>query len=85
MNGETFQVLLHGLLTGAFARKRKELGLTIKDRGMILADAWTGFHSYKTGLDRVRLGWSEQTNVKLPSPQAGIGYDGTHDTGLRGL
>ena len=43
MCGNTFQTLMHGLLTPAYARKRKELGLDWKDQGMLLADAWTGF------------------------------------------
>ena len=71
MTGNTFQTLMHGLLTPAFALKRQQLGVTKKKgRGLLLADAWTGFHSFKTGLHTAREAWSVSCNVKLPSLQA---------------
>ena len=70
MTGNTFQTLMHGLLTPAFALKRQQLGLTKKNRALLLADAWSGFHSFKTGLQTAREGWSASCNVKLPSLQA---------------
>ncbi|CAK9041930.1 unnamed protein product [Durusdinium trenchii] len=71
MTGNTFQTLLRGLLTPAYAIKRKALGLTIKDRGLLLTDAWSGFHCYKTGLNHAREAWCLSSNVKLPALQAG--------------
>ena len=72
MTGNTFQTLLHGLLTDAYALKRQQLKLTKKDRGLLLADAWSGFHCFKTGLDHARQAWSECCNVKLPALQAWV-------------
>ena len=74
MTGPTFQTLMHGLLTTAFQLKRKELGVSSKAPGLLLADAWSGFHSFRTGLDKSREAWSKQCNVKLPSLQARISF-----------
>lgn len=72
MTGNTFQTLLRGLLTPAYAIKRKALGLTIKDRGLLLTDAWSGFHCYKTGLNHAREAWCLSSNVKLPALQVRV-------------
>lgn len=72
MSGNTFQTLLHGLLTAGYAKKRHELGITKNARGLLLADAWSGFHSFKTGLDKAREAWSLTNNVALPELQVAM-------------
>lgn len=69
MCGATFQVLLHGLISPAFAAKRKSLKVDKGTKGMLLADGWTGFHSHRTGLDHARRAWSLANSVELPSEQ----------------
>ena len=71
MTGETFQVLLHGMVTDAYFLKRKALGVSTQAKGMLLADAWSGFHCWKTGISTAREAWALSCNVKLPSLQAG--------------
>lgn len=70
MSGETFVSYLHGLVTPALARHRQRLGLPPDARALLLCDAWSGFHSHKTGLDAARLGWSQQACCDLPALQA---------------
>ena len=70
MTGETFLTLLHGLITPALALKRCQLGLPPTEKASLLADGWTGFHSFKTGLDAARVAWAEQACCELPAVQA---------------
>ena len=57
MNGETFLVLLKGLDAYTIQRRKHKLADSI--RGLLLTDAWTGFHSWSSGLDLA-------VNVSLP-------------------
>lgn len=63
MNGETFLVLLKDL--DAFAIQRRKHKLADSIRGLLLTDAWTGFHSWSSGLDLAREAWSSSVNVSL--------------------
>ena len=69
MNGDCFLQLLHGLVTPALAKQRMRFGLASNTRGLLLCDAWTGFHSWKGGLDTARAAWSEQAHCDLPALQ----------------
>lgn len=69
MNGETFVDLLHGLLGHSFDLQRKRYGLSTHDKGLILADAWLGFHGKAT--EASREAWSQQHAVFMPELQAG--------------
>lgn len=69
MNGESFVDLLHGLLGHAFHLQRKRYGLSTHDKGLILADAWAGFHG--KGTEASREAWSQQHAVFMPELQAG--------------
>lgn len=71
MSGSTYQILLHGLVAPAYDLKRKQLNVDRAATGLLLADAWSGFHCFRSGLDKARAAWSESMNVKLPSLQAG--------------
>ena len=69
MSGESFLTLLHGLVTPALKKQRERLGVPTTIRALLLCDAWTGFHSYKSGLDSARSAWSQQNFCDLPSQQ----------------
>ena len=69
MTQETFLVYLHQLVTPALSRQRAHLGVPKTTKALLLADAWTGFHSHKSGMERAREGWSEQAHCLLPAKQ----------------
>lgn len=71
MCGETFLVLLNGLITDAFAIQRAKYNLSESIRGLLLTDAWSGFFSWTSGLDVAREAWSSAVNTTLPDLQAG--------------
>ncbi|CAE7900180.1 unnamed protein product [Symbiodinium microadriaticum] len=71
MTGESVLELYENLFTPAFKLQRHARGLTLKDRGLLICDAFTGFHSGSAGLDVRRMRWSEETNVRLPEAQPG--------------
>ena len=75
MTGESVLELYENLFTPAFKLQRHARGLTLKDRGLLICDAFTGFHSGSAGLDVRRMRWSEETNVRLPEAQPG-GWSG---------
>ncbi|CAK8993087.1 unnamed protein product [Durusdinium trenchii] len=66
MTGETFIILLHGLISPALALQRIKLGLPHDKKALLLCDAWSGFHTFKGGLDAIRAAWSEQAHCVLP-------------------
>ena len=70
MTQETFLVYLHQLVTPALSRQRAHLGVPRTTKALLLADAWTGFHSHKSGMERAREGWSEQAPL-LAAGEAG--------------
>lgn len=70
MTGEAFLTLLHGLITPALAKHRRFLGLAADQKALLLTDAWTGFHSFKQGLNTARQAWSVQSFCDLPALQA---------------
>lgn len=72
MCAETFIVLLHQLLTPAVALQRHKLGVDHTARALLLADAWSGFHAQKDGMETARMAWSEQCNCGLPALQVGF-------------
>ena len=67
MTGETFIILLHGLISPALALQRIKLGLPHDKKALLLCDAWSGFHTFKGGLDAIRAAWSEQAHCVLPA------------------
>ena len=69
MNGETFVDLLHRLLGKSFELQRSKYGLSMSHKGLILADAWAGFHGKTTQASQEA--WSQQHAVFLPELQAG--------------
>ena len=71
MNGETWLVLLQQLYLDAFSLQRKKHGLDKSHAGLLLVDAWTGYHSRSTGLDAARAAWSATANCRLPDLQVG--------------
>lgn len=72
MCGETFLVMLHGLVSPALMKQRQKLGVPRDTKALLLVDAWTGFHSSKTGLDAAREAWSQQACCLLPAVQVRI-------------
>ena len=75
MTQETFLVYLHQLVTPALSRQRAHLGVPRTTKALLLADAWTGFHSHKSGMERAREGWSEQAHCLLPAKQERQGLE----------
>lgn len=72
MCAETWLILLQQLYTYAFALQRQKHGLNVQDHaGLLLVDAWTGYHSKSTGLDASREAWSASCNCRLPDGQVG--------------
>lgn len=71
MSGEQYVLLLKDLLTQAFAQQRAKHSLPADTLGMILADGWSGYHSFSTGLDVVRSVWSSENRVLQPDLQIG--------------
>lgn len=69
MSGQTYMTLLHNLIGPAFHAKRRALGLPATARGLLLTDAWSGFHCHRGGLEAARQSWSIQFNVELPALQ----------------
>lgn len=53
----TFLTLCHGLLTAAFSKQRQKYHLDPSTPGLLLADAWSGFHAYRDGSDTAREAW----------------------------
>jgi hypothetical protein len=47
----TFLTLCHGLLSSAFEKQRKKYSLDHSVPGLVLADAWSGFHAFRDGTD----------------------------------
>ena len=58
MCSETFLLMLKEMLSEAFERQRQKHGLATFVSGLLLYDAWTGFHSWRQGRDAVRQEWS---------------------------
>ena len=52
-------------MTAVFRKRRAELGLTAKDRGLILCDAFTGNSSNKHGEHARREQWLANQNIKV--------------------
>jgi len=71
MSGETWVLLQQKLFGDAFAMQRKVHKLSQSVEGLILADAWTGYHSFSTGLNEARDLWSKTNRVRQPSEQPG--------------
>lgn len=71
MNGATFITLMKGMLSDAFALQRQRYQLASSVKGLILCDAWTGFHCHRSGLDCSREAWAEANSVVLPDKQVG--------------
>ena len=69
MTGQTLLTLMHGILTDAFQLKRDQLQVGRETMGLLLADAWTGFHSHRSGLNHARAAWAQLARVKLPAVQ----------------
>lgn len=70
MTGPTFVKMMHGMLTDAIALQRKKHRLSHHIRGLLLLDAWTGFHSFRDGLDLARSNWACAMNMQLGVPQS---------------
>lgn len=71
MSGEQFVILLKELLGQAFTQQRAKHSLPGDTLGMLLADGWSGYHSFSTGLDLVRSLWASENRVLLPDLQIG--------------
>lgn len=71
MTGPTFVKMMHGMLTDATALQRKKHRLSHHIRGLLLLDAWTGFHSFRDGLDLARSNWACAMNMQLGDLQCG--------------
>ena len=71
MTAETWLSMLKGMMTNAFAQQRKKLRLNHDAPGLLLCDGWTGFHSWRTGLDAARAAWSKANNVVQADTQPG--------------
>ena len=69
MTAETFLVYLHQLITPALSRQRAILKVPKTTKALLLADAWSGFHSFKSGMERAREGWAQQAHCLLPAKQ----------------
>ena len=69
MTGDTWISLLHGLIGPALSKRRAELKVAADTRALLLADAWTGFHSETTGLQTSREAWSLQNFCDMPAKQ----------------
>lgn len=65
------EVLLKGLVGPAFELQRRRHNLSDGVEGLILADGWSGFHSYKSGLDLARNAWSLACRVRMADIQPG--------------
>lgn len=71
MSGESLIRYMKGVLTDAFALQRAKHSLSDSCRGLLLYDAWTGYHTFRDGLDLARLNWSKSVNVVLGDLQVG--------------
>ena len=71
MTADTWTSMLKGMMTNAFANQRKKLRLKPNVPGLLLCDGWTGFHSWRTGLDTSRAAWAKANHVVQADTQAG--------------
>eukprot|EP00435_Cladocopium_sp_Y103_P023101 s4195_g5.t1 len=69
MNGQSLMDVLHNLIGAAFKKQRAKWKLSDDDKGLLLADGWTGFHGQDT--ETSRQAWSQQHGVFLPEVQPG--------------
>ena len=72
MTGQTFNELLAELYPDAFRMQRARHKLDGSVRGMILADAWLGYHATSSGEDLARQAFTQQHNVEMPQRQPGV-------------
>ena len=71
MSAESMIRYLKGVVTDAIGLQRKKYKLAPSIRGLLLYDGWTGYHSFRDGLDLSRQSWADSNNFQLGDQQCG--------------
>lgn len=71
MDGESFIIMMREMLSDGFSLQRRRHKLSSETEGLILADGWTGYHSWSSGLNVSREAWAQANHVRLPDLQVG--------------
>lgn len=70
MNSESTLVMYQELLTKAFQKQREKHHME-SQRGLLVADGFTGNYSNHSGLGLLRHKWAALNNIRLPSVEPG--------------